>query len=89
MWIKVNTQDINNSKECPITLALRREFGKKISATRSFIRVATKHKGMRVVKLFKLASNAQDFMLSYDYNKDTDPFRFWIADKVVKQIRAL
>lgn len=89
MWINVTSRDISNSKECPITLALRRTFKNNITATRNFIKVKPKKIRGGSIKLFELDSIAQNFLLDYDYDKDINPFRFWISSKDAKKIRAL
>jgi hypothetical protein len=86
MIIKVSTEDIvegNNSKDAdPITIALRRKFGKNVSVGRDYIRY--KKRSDKIV-LVKLPKKAQDYLL--DTLKAYVPFEFNLSAQSVKRLK--
>lgn len=89
MIITITYYDINNGNAstdaCPITLALRRQFGNKISVSRNFIRVAKKRS--KNWSLIPLPLVARNFILNYNKYQSYKPFSFKLSAKNVKILR--
>jgi hypothetical protein len=92
MLIKVTEQDIIGGQKtfdkCPLTVALRKYFGNKISVSRDYIRIAKKKQYVCV----PLPKAAQNFMLNYDNNAyhgypNVEAFKFNLSPKVVTLIK--
>lgn len=89
MIIHVTYQDIekgNNSYDaCPITIALRREFGDKVSVSRDFIRVLKKRS--KKWTLIPLPLVAKNFLLNYYQYHTPEPFGFTLSAKNIKILK--
>lgn len=92
MIINVTYQDIEKGNEsidaCPITIALRRDFGDKVSVSRNFIRVPKKRSKDKWT-LIPLPLVARSFLLNhYKYNAP-QAFSFMLPDKSIKILKKL
>lgn len=92
MIIAVTYDDISEGNAsldaCPITIALRRHFGDKVSISRNFIRVNKKRKTKEKWKLISLPVVARNFLLDYHKHNSPQPFYFELSAKNVKALKA-
>lgn len=94
MLISVTKQDIkkgdNAFDACPLTIALRRYFGDKVSVSRDYIRVPKKYsrkKSKNKWLFIKLPEKAQNFILNYNSMYAVMPISFKISIKNVKLLK--
>lgn len=84
MWINVDQKDIdksNKNSSDPVSLALYKQFGKKVCISRNFIK--TKYNGK--VVLIELPKKVKRFLLSY--KPYPAPFRFQLPASAVRLLR--
>lgn len=90
MTINVTSKDIESGNStadaCPITIALRRIFGKKnLSVSRNYIRIPKRTKDKW--KLVPLPVAAREFLLNYSQWHWPQPFSFEIPKRDVKILK--
>ena len=90
MLVKVTQDDIIEGDKaldsCPITVALRRKFGNKLSVSRDYIRVAKKNARRHKWLLIALPTNAKSFILNLNYNI-SKPFSFKLSAEDAKLLK--
>lgn len=90
MIINVTHQDIEKGNTAldadPITIALRRYFGDKISISRNFIRVPKKRSRDKW-NLLPLPLVARNFVLNYYKYNTSQPFSFELSSKSIKVMK--
>lgn len=91
MVISITCKDIDDGNTsidaCPITIALRRQFGNnKISVSRDFIRIPKK-RTKNQWKLISLPKEARNFILNYYSNIPAQPFSFVLPKKNVSVLK--
>lgn len=90
MWIDVLLEDLNNGKECPITLALRRVFNKtNITVSRNYIKITPARKNVKQ-RLLLLPQNVVNYTLTHSQFSFGSklPFNFWLPKSIIKAIKA-
>lgn len=90
MLIEITYQDIEKGNAsldaCPITIALRRYFGDKVSVSRNFIRVLNK-KTKDKWTLLPLPAPARNFLLDYYLYQSPRPLNFVLPARSVKALK--
>ncbi len=89
MQINVLSDDMrlgNASKDiCPITVALRRQFGNGVSISRDYIRYRKKRSGKTI--LVPLPKKAQNYLLDGIGAITYTPFSFRLSKEAVKKLK--
>jgi hypothetical protein len=91
MWVNVTDSDIAEGDKafdaCPITVALRKKFGNKLSVSRDFIRVSKKNARKHKWLLIKLPTIAKNFLLNSNLYNNGRAFKFQLSAADAKLLK--